>query len=113
MPTQRRIQQRTSAAAGVATILQTAKPTKVYEEEYKRYVKWILENGYNADSEGRYLTRDNINSYYQLHVATTRVGNRGTLTRIGNALQWFCNNRYCIRSLLSWLSLCSFASLYG
>ena len=73
--------------------LRNSKESSTYKAEFKRYVSWCERNGLTKDDQGRWLTSNNIHSYYDNHVSQERAGNTNTIARIGNALQWYYHCR--------------------
>lgn len=74
-------------------ILKDAPAPATELREYKRYIKWLESHGLSADERGRWITSGNLNRYYQEHVALERRGNRDSIRRIGNSLEWFAKHR--------------------
>jgi len=86
-------QQIADSNAANAEMLKDAKEDGTYKHEWNKYLKWLKENGRTADDHGRWLTRENLDLYFVLHVAKNRMGVRNTLQRIANALQWYADRR--------------------
>ena len=66
---------------------------KTRRNEFTRYQKWLGENNLTCDDQGRFLTPENLEEYYSIHVAHHRTGTRNTLCCIASSLQWWANNR--------------------
>ena len=69
-----------------------------YIREYRLFKEWVddhgeIDNHSSPDGDNIYLTRDNIDLYFSEHVAPEREGNRGTITRIRQGLEWFADNK--------------------
>ena len=78
-----------SAFAAIANIIHNKDAPKSYNEEYKRFKKWLTAKQLGPDDAERYITRINIDAYFLQHVAKERIGVKNTLKRIINALQWY------------------------
>ena len=65
-----------------------------YESEWKKYKDWVDENvdEEGLDSPKPYLTRFNVDMYFQLEVVN-RAGARNHINRVKNALEWYAANQ--------------------
>lgn len=73
--------------------LRNTPPDDTYKSEWNRFVKWMQEHGQAPDDEGRWLTKDNLQLYYSTCLGQERTGKKDTLTRVGNAMQWYTDYR--------------------
>ena len=74
-------------------ILLNAKEKSTYRSEWKRYKKWLASKQIGPDESGRFITRDNLNLYFTGHIAKERSGNRDTVQRAANSIQWYADHR--------------------
>ena len=63
-----------------------------YTQEYTRFTKFVDQEAELQTTEGRHLTRTNVD-YYFTFVVAKRKGVRNTIRRAVSALQWYANKR--------------------
>ena len=74
-------------------ILLNAKEKSTYRSEWKHYKKWLASKQIGPDKSSRFITLDNLNLYFTSHIAKERSGNRDTVQRAANSIQWYADHR--------------------
>ena len=64
-----------------------------YKREWRLYKEWLVVNLYDADSEDRFLIRENVDVYFSIYVVHNRSGVHNTIKTILYVLRWFSRNR--------------------
>jgi hypothetical protein len=77
--------------ANYTTIITGATCDPSYTGEFKRYVTWVKSQPHLATQVAPFLSRRNIDHYFT-HVVASRLGNKGGMRRIVNALNFYAHN---------------------
>lgn len=83
-----------------ALIEAQSQTNKRYEAEWKSFTNWVKSSpAINKQSDGKFLTRINVDLYFQ-QVVRFRKGTKNTVRTAVSALQWFADYREHVSFLL-------------
>jgi hypothetical protein len=76
--------------ARMAAAIALRQRDRTYQDEYKRFIKWVEANGHRDEDDTNrslYLTREAVDLYFS-KVVVLRPGKKGHISRIQSSLQW-------------------------